>query len=93
MKNKIKKISVIFSVIFILSLLISFSGCTSNDVVLKSGRASSIGLADKKWQRTGPGYFEYIDETTIKFIRDENSKTYYFITDNVTFIALEDDNE
>lgn len=82
-----KKILIISICIFI--TLLAFTGCNSNNSSLPKGRASSIYIIDNDRRDMGSGEFEYLNETTIKFISDEDKRTYYFSTSNLYYIEEE----
>lgn len=84
-----KVIAIILAIIFIFALT-----AYSNDSFPK-GRASEIrGLSTGggTWS-FGSGYYEYINETTIKFTRDKDGKTYYLSTGTLMYIIEETESE
>ena len=71
-------------------LLFSLSGCVSSDSELPSGRASEVRInnGNSYWD-LGSGNFQYISDTTIKFVRDSDGKVYYLSTSTIIDIIVE----
>ena len=79
---------IIIYLLLIILCCIGFAGCSTN---LPKGKVDEIVFFSNegkiiKW--TG-GKFEYISETTIKYI-DVEGNIYYFSIDSLCFIKVED---
>lgn len=85
-----KKISAII-LVCLLIIVSMLSGCSSNKNILPKGRASDVSIMDsdsKSWF-LGSGDFEYLNETTIKFVRDYDQETYYLSASTLRYIVCE----
>lgn len=81
----------IASVILLIALLLSLSGCSKKE--LPHGRAVRICVQQGNEAFTlGKGSYEYLDNGMIKYICDDNgkiSKTWYFSIYTLSYIAEE----
>lgn len=84
-----KVIAIILAIVFAFAL----TACSNGS--LPKGKASEItGMSSGggTWS-FGSGYYEYINETTIKFIRDKDGKTYYLSAGTLMYIIEETETE
>ena len=75
--------------IALLLILITVFALTACSASLPKGEASNIRVSygDSFWDM-GRGKFEYINETTVKFIRTYDNSVYYISSDNLVFIEV-----
>lgn len=69
----------------ILLLVMSLAGCSSK---LPSGKASRIDFIDGWSIRAAE--FEYVNESTVKIIREDDGQVWYVPTSSIDMIWLED---
>lgn len=83
----------IAAIILAIILTLTLTACSSSS--LPKGRASKItGISSGGGTWTlKSGYFEYINETTIKYISDEDGTTYYLSTGTLIYIIEETESE
>lgn len=91
-----KKILIVFVLVFSILSLQSCSvlGNNSDEPAyspnLPSGRAREIRVQQDDYIiDLGPGEFEYVNETTLKVVRDSDGQMYYVSVANLIFITVE----
>lgn len=74
-------------VLAIVLLVTALAGCSA-EPELPSGKATRIDFVDG-WS-IGQSHFEYINDSTVKIIREKDGQVWYVPTSSIDMIWLED---
>ena len=81
-----KKFALFLALLLVVGIFLS----SCSEKALPSGRASTVRVMDRDgWINLGSGEYEFISDTTVKFICDDDSKTYFLSMHNIMYIVEE----